>query len=190
MSGIFLPFLSHNAYSQFHDVKILRFDSREDLNKFGEIRRLDNKNGLSISPLSRIDVDQNPNGEKLLSERAGNFRLNQFVVVCFTSTKSIVMRMVDTTPMGKTQKIFPFEKSFARIDANTEYCLGGPESEATLRMGEKSGAGHGLLHLIGAPDEKSLPPIDTGSLPRIDAEKNGEASRDNFFEAWFKYTVD
>lgn len=190
VSLIALFTLSLPAYAYFHNVKVLRFNSKFELNTFGQYRQKNGQSGLTTSGLVAIDVTENPKQYKNISDfDAGKFKLGQFVVVCFTPSKAMKLRMIDTNPKGRKTKLFPYRKLSIQVAGGVEYCLGDPKSALTLRMGKKSGKGRGILYFVGAPRDGKLPDYNDRPIPKIDATENGTDSNGKLFEAWVIYTV-
>ena len=128
-----------------------------------------------------------------------SFRIGDYVVICFSPQQDMYVRILDTTPAGKTHQLYPEEDMGVLVSANTYYCAGDRQSDVLIYADESSGLGEGKLYLYGSSENIPLSAEADWALPSgqqsgydFASEPNtGQSQRQgdgqHIYEAWLLY---
>jgi len=185
--------LSSAAHADFRDPSITVLNSNQSLASNDR----PTSNGMVLGPrYGSGRMSSKPNFKtQTLFEQDGVFRVGQTIVICFTPSIEMDVKLMDHSPAGILKQIFPYGGGTARAASGKEHCIGERESAVTLTMDDKSGVGKGKVYLVGVRAGEVIPDVTAADLPGgFGSRSRGGVARSlrnekTLFEAWIDYEV-
>lgn len=183
-----LVFSTGVAFAQIVDFTVTLLNDPRMVAEYADAAdmRFDPASGLSFAVVG-TDADAVPTDVGSARE----FRLGDYVVLCFTPLQSMYIQILDTTPSGRTHQLYPAEGAVPVLDGR-RYCAGDGSSELYFYADEASGIGEGVLWIYGTRRQSDVAragdwPVPQG--PDSSAEFGTTIRREGTFEAWYRYSV-
>lgn len=194
------------AYSQIDELYVIKVENE------AEFAELHSRNGvlaqIGSQGLTRVrgqaGFDRQDELESVSlpeAELSNDFKLNEYIVLCFTPRQSLYIRLMDTRPNNTTAQLYPEGNGTVLVEGGETHCIGdrGPYFYAD----EASGIGRGVLWFYGSTKDTSgrdltgldVPASQSGqswaSTPVLDSgRKLSSSDRDGeAFYAHYRYNI-